>query len=284
MTRGEIILRSKGALATINTPQYGYRFEIRMSMRQSDLRGDGLSGWWDNSIDYDSRVCILDLINPADKHLLLEQFTDSGSLGRGNEFDLIVPKGIYPFGPDLGDGRRSYKVRILDEQYKGAQRAPWLNFETTLTLALIETKGYHIPSGPHGETSITIGPVRYNRFPDGWIDTSNDRSIITTLTHGQTAHALDRTNSGDAIRSQFELENYPDNIARVIYYLQHVARGTDFKINTENGVFLFGAQKSTVNGAGNYIVRLNNSILSGRHVRYNQFSIGIELQLVDNNT
>jgi len=214
---------------TVNTPQFGYKTEIHMAMKQGDRLGSGLYPFYDNGKEYDHRLFIAEFILNAAQQKELQDFFNDDTMGRGagtNGIQLRVPKGIYPFGPDYGDGDRRFMVALIKSDFSGAHRRPWLNFTSQLVFVLISTHHYNFPSQPNEIKAVTIGNVDNLRYPRAGYESDTNYAVDSIITHSGGAHTLDRTSGGDWYTTKFLLVENALKTAQLLNYLQQTARAT----------------------------------------------------------
>ena len=263
----------------VNTPQFGYNTEILIAMHRSPRLSNGAFHWQDNGIAYDNRICKCTLLLNSTQQKNLQDFFNTDTKGRGNEFQLKVPKGFFPFGADKGSPRR-YRVRLLNSNFRGASASPWLNFETELTFALIYDSNYTIPSETHVIKPLQIGTVHGLRYPKEWYDPTTSHGVSTTLMHGQRARTIDKSDASDYYDTNFKVAEKENLTANLIYYLQNTARGSVFGIAVQKKSFIFGRDKCDTGaneGGGLYDVTLANNVINIIHERKDSFMIDISL-------
>jgi len=252
-----------------------YRTEIRLSMKRTEKLGNGQFDWYDPGVAYDNRVCFLDFLLPEDQQKALQDFLSDSDLGRGNTFQLKVPKGIYPFGPDYGDNRR-YVVRALNHDFSGSLNSPYQLFKTNIELLLISAPPNVIPDVTSKTGNFQIGSVLDLHFPESGFQPITEYKVNTAVLRG-TGAALNAV-EGDAYQSSFTLREQHSQAARLINYLQRTGRGGDITLTTTRGYWPFGRDKNGgYPGAGTFTCGLLDNIITVSHIVHNQWEINLQV-------
>lgn len=270
---------------TINTPQFGYKTEIHMAMKRGDRLASGLYPWFDNGKDYDHRLFIAEFILNASQQKELQDFFSDDAKGRGagvNGIQLKVPKGIFPFGPDLGDGERRFMVALGSSDFSGAQRRPWLNFTSRLVFVLKSAPDYDVKDQVSETKAVTIGNIDNLRYPRAGYAPDTNYAVDSIVTHGGVVRTLDRTAGGDWYTTRFLLIENAAKTAQLVKYLQSTARATAFTLWVQKNSFVFGRDNSDAafkEGAGTYTVNLLDNVIKISHTKLHQFSTDISLSM-----
>jgi len=276
----------------VNTPQYGYKTQVIMDM-EGGYVSNGAWHWFDNGNGetiYDNRIFICNLIlNPSQQKELQDFFSTDGQ-GRNGEFQMTVPKGIYPFGPDLGD-RRRFIVNMIDYDFGGAVENPWANFNNTMKFVLVKAPPYNIPDHISKVKNLKIGAIDNLRHPPGWYSPKTTYGTNTIVTRGtrrpidafpfienvNPAHVLDKSDNADHHESEFVCVEQEKNSAALIYHVQNIIRSSTFTLIAQKNSFVFGRDYSNWQefrdvGAGQYTCVLIDNVIQISHDSFNRWS------------
>ena len=270
----QTILNRGATSVTLDGPEWGYTSEIHMSMflGTGGPLSNGEYRWRDNGISYDNRFCELQFVLAESQQKDLQDFVRTQTQGRGATFQLNVPKGIYPFGPDLGDNRR-FKVHLADYRFGGANRSPYLTFNSMLRLFYVSSTSYDIPDIVDNSKCIQIGDIDGFRYPQQMYQPKTNYATRPGFTYAKGAQTIDMSSDGDFWTSSFMIRERHLRSARLLHYLQNTARGSTFSIVAQNNSFVFGRDNSSEfnAGSGSYTVVLTDNIIRCVHKNYNQF-------------
>lgn len=275
-----ITFEKNGSSIDIRTPQFGYLTEIHLAMVRGERLGDGKFKWFDHGKTYDWRLFFPRFILAEADQKNLQDFFSDDTKGRGQDVGLIVPKGIFPFGPDKGDGRRKFRVQAIDMDFGGAGRGPWLNFNSSMVFVLAEDQTYHLSQQVHEDNVLQIGPVDRIRFPPDWYHPKTKYRVNTNVTYGGEAHSIDATAGGDYQETTFRFVGNQTKAGAVLYYLVNSARSNDFSVTVQKNSYLFGRDNTDTGankGGGVYTTNLIDNTIVCRHDRFNLFSFELAL-------
>jgi len=275
----QIALNRGATTVTLNGPEWGYTSEIHLAM----LLGTGgpLSNgeyhWRDNGIDYDNRFCEMNLVLNSTQQEDLQDFISTQAQGRGATFQLHVPNGIFPFGPDLGDNRR-FQVHLASFTFNGANRSPYMTFNSSLRLFLVSSPSYDVQDIVDTSKAIEIGDIDGFRYPQEMYQPKTNYAVYPGFTYGGGASSIDLSSDGDSWTSEFTVKEHETRTARLLYYLQNTARGSTFSMTAQKNSFVFGRDNCDDRhneGGGVYTVILTHNVIRCTHPRYNEWLVNL---------
>jgi hypothetical protein len=273
-----------GSSIKVNTPQFGYTSEIHLALKIGARLGTGKHNPFDNGAEHDIRYFIGRFILNTTQQNNLQTFFRTETQGRGHTVQMLVPKGIFPFGPDLGGGPRRFQVRLIPSKSKWgfSGRRPWLQYHNELVFVMVSAPSYSLPERIGQGNRLQIGPVTGFRFPPSWYEASTTYRVSTLVTYGGYPHTIDATNQADYWETGFRVTGNETMAAHGISYLAGTARGSAFHIRCEANAYPFGrdhGEGEPNSGAGDFTVRLLEPVISVTHHGINQFEFGLKLGL-----
>jgi len=257
-----------GTAVAVDTPQYGYTVQIHLALAGGDRLSNGDCDWFDRGRAYDFRTVDAEFVLDQVMQKQLQDFFTDSDLGRGNRVQVRVPAGCYLFGPDLGGGDRRFTAHMLGSSFGGAQRSPYLRFNTRLTLVLDTAPAYALPDRVVRSRNLSIGGVDGLHYPPNWFAPEPQMNVLALPQYGGGASVLDRTADADAAYTSFVLAENALDTAYLCDYLVRAGRGNDIVVIGRTSTYLFGranAGSGTAAGSGSYVVGLGDPLIKVTH-------------------
>jgi len=256
---------------TIHPPQYGHT--VNMHLAFNPVRFGLNVDSFDMGTEYDFRTLDMELLLPhSEMKELVDFFNDTDA--RQSKFILRLPakSGFYAAGPDRRD-QGDYEVSLYQPQdQSGMLLAPFKWFSNRLQLLIHDTPAVLIPTAAT-QGPFAIGTVHGLRYPD--ITPSPDHAITRSRTMAGELTTVDMGRAADEYTTSISQPCNVSLAAGLVAFLESAGgRNNNIFVQAPTNYFLFGPE---CNGAGNYTVKLLNSIIPITHTSYDQFTIDLEL-------
>lgn len=256
----------------VNNPTIGYTSTIKPALVHQALMPRGYS-IWDNSYLRDQRICkAIFLMSNTLTTILVNLFTDSDK-GRGLDIELdlgATPTGFFPFGPDFGD-KGIFNVRMINIIVGGSKEAPYLNFETEVTLGMVTKPVYTLPTEVPEGVNFSIGTITDLRYPPDFpLPDSNYLMNTNVMRNGTVYYTVDKLEN--QYFTKLPMLCNQSKAAALLKHLTETVRGNDVTLLGDANFYLFGPD---VIGSGQYKTKWMNEVVEITHINYDLFQFDL---------
>jgi len=258
------------------SPIYGYKSTINLSLHIS-RQVDGSVVIWDDGSTFDYRLCTCRFQLPAAQATLFEDLFSIVTQKRGQDLNMQIEKGFFPFGPDLGD-QGTFVVRPVEFIPLGISNEPFLHFIYDITFVRVSgpTPAYTIPA-LDSEGNLQIGTITGLRFPEEWFQPETDYSLNTGVTRDGTPSTIDLTDDADNFDTEIMIRANEPNGSQLVNHIVATIRNNNFNIVSQSNYFPYGRKKGDT---GTFVNKLLTNKLEIVHNRNNEFQFPLQSHFI----
>jgi len=256
----------------INTPEYGYTSNVALALSVGDP-SSGKIELFDNQSEFDILFCEMAFNLPSAQQKTLQDFIRG--VGRGPDIQMLVHRGIDPFGPDLTGEDRRFIVRVVDFDFGGVRKTPYEYLSAKIKFLMKSAPEFTIPSAIPQGSAISIGGINGFPYPHQRVTPDTVYGIsITPIYGGDTDF---ENNTVNYYQANITLRLNRSMAARLVNYLKTTGRANSIPITCGRGVFLFGADNCGEDGSGVYRVKLIDNVIEIVHRSLDVYLVSIKI-------
>lgn len=254
---------------------YGYNVDLNTAITWSRM-ANNIYKSYDAGTNLDKRYSSMEfLLTQSNASTFLGIIKNHG---RGDQLSFDPNFGMYPFGPDLGDGGGAgdFTCRLVSWNDNGWIDAPYKYHSISIRLFMESSPGTYIPPSESGVGPVTIGTIDNIPSPFTKFIPVTEIDVKALIAENGAVTEVDGGSGNDSFITQGTMRVQHPKAVKLIEYIIGTGRdNNNITFDPGSGAFPFGADMG--NGAFNVQILSLGPI---SHISMRYWDIPITLRYV----